>query len=153
MHTYTEKRLLPCTLEQAFALVADVEHYHEFVPAWLAARVVEREGDELIVDQVVGLGAFPIEFISHTTLKHPDHIHVVARDGPFRYLDINWDFEPASPSGCLTHLSVEFELSSSLLEGFLTMLFKISLRQILSAFGKRARQLYGRPAGSGQAGA
>ncbi|MEE9597540.1 MAG: type II toxin-antitoxin system RatA family toxin [Acidiferrobacterales bacterium] len=143
MHTYTEKRVLPCTREQAFALVADVERYHEFVPAWLAARVVEREGDELIVDQVVGLGAFPLEFVSHTSLKRPDHIHVIARDGPFRYLDIDWKFEPSSPSGCLTYLTVEFELSSPLLESLLTTLFKISLRQVLSAFEKRARQIYG----------
>lgn len=142
MHTYTEQRVLPCTLEQAFALVADVESYHEFVPAWLAARIVEREGNELIVNQVVGLGAFPVEFVSYTSLRPPDHIQVIARDGPFRYLDINWKFEPSSPAGCLTHLSVEFELSSPLLEGLLTMLFRISLRQVLSAFDKRARRLY-----------
>ena len=145
MQTYAEKRVLPCTREQAFALVADVESYHEFVPAWLAARIVERKGDELIVDQVVGLGAFPVEFVSHTRLRPPDHIHVVARDEPFRYLDINWNFEPASSSGCLTHLRVEFELSTPLLQSFLTMLFRISLRQVLRAFEKRARQLYRRP--------
>ncbi|MDH3671797.1 MAG: type II toxin-antitoxin system RatA family toxin [Gammaproteobacteria bacterium] len=145
MHTYTEKRVLPCTREQAFDLVADVESYHEFVPTWLAARITERQGNELIVDQVVGLGAFPLEFISHTSLKPPDRIHVVARDDPFRYLDINWDFEPASQSGCLTRLRVEFELSSSLLQSLLTRLFRISLRQVLSAFDKRASQLYRQP--------
>lgn len=143
MHKYTEKRLLPCTREQAFALIADVESYHEFVPAWLAARVMEREGNELTVDQVVGLGAFPVEFVSHTSLRPPDHIHVIASDGPFRHLDINWNFESTSSAGCLVHLSVEFELSSSLLETFLTMLFRISLRQVLSAFEKRTRQRYG----------
>ncbi len=143
MHKYTEKRLLPCTREQAFALVADIERYHEFVPAWLAARITEREGNELIVNQVVGLGAFPVEFVSHASLKPSDQIHIIARDGPFRLLDINWNFEPTSSSACLTHLSVEFELSSSLLETFLTTLFRISLRQVLRAFEKRARQLYG----------
>lgn len=142
MHKYTEKRVLPCTLEQAFALVADVESYHEFVPAWLAARVEEREGNELTVDQVVGLGAFPLEFVSHTSLRPPDHIQVIASDGPFRHLDINWKFEPSSPSGCLTYLTVEFELSSPLLETFLTMLFRASLRQVLSAFEKRAHRLF-----------
>lgn len=145
MHKYSEKRVLPCTREQAFALVADIEHYHEFVPAWLAARITEREENELIVNQVVGLGAFPVEFVSHASLKPPDQIHIVARDGPFRLLDINWTFEPTSSSGCLSHLSVEFELSSPLLETFLTMLFRVSLRQVLSAFQKRARQLYRQP--------
>jgi coenzyme Q-binding protein COQ10 len=147
MHTYAEKRVLPCTLEQAFALVADVESYHEFVPLWLAARIVEREGNELTVDQVVGLGAFPVEFVSHTSLQPPDHMHVIARDGPFKYLHINWDFEPATPSGCPTSLRVEFELSSPLLQSFLTTLFRISLRQVLRAFEKRARQLHGRSSG------
>lgn len=145
MHTYTEKRVLPCTQEQAFALVADIERYHEFVPAWLAARITEREENELIVNQVVGLGAFPVEFVSHASLKPPDQIHIIARDGPFRLLDILWTFEPSAPSGCLAHLRVEFELSSPLLESLLTMLFRISLRQVLSAFEKRARRSYGQP--------
>lgn len=149
MQTYTESRVLPCTREQAFDFVADVESYHEFVPMWLAARITERQGNELIVDQVVGLGAFTLEFVSHTSLQPPDHIHVVSRGGPFRYLDINWGFDPASPSGCLTHLNVEFELSSPLLQSFLTILFRSSLRKVLSAFEKRARTRYGRPAPQG----
>ncbi len=144
MHSYIDDRVIPFSQEQVFDLVADVESYHEFVPAWLAARIVEREGDELIVDQVVGLGAFPLEFVSHTSLNRPDHIHVIARDGPFRYLDINWTFEPVSSSDCLTRLNVEFELSSPLLQSFLTLLFRVSLRQVLRAFDKRAHELYGR---------
>lgn len=142
MHSYSESRTMPFTREQMFSLVADVESYHEFLPAWLTARVVERKGEELIVDQVVGLGAFPLEFVSHTSLKPPDHIHVISRDGPFRYLDINWHFESPSEVSCVTHLKVDFELSSPLFETVLTLLFKRSLRQVLRAFEKRARQLY-----------
>ncbi len=122
------------------------------MPGWLAARIVERKGDELIVDQVMGLGAFRLEFLSHTSLRPPDRAHVVARDGPFRYLDINWFFEPAADSGCLTRLSVEFELSSPLLEGVLRFLFQITLRQVMSAFEKRARELYGPPTARTKAG-
>ena len=143
MQSYTEERVLPYTREQVFDLVADVESYHEFVPGWLAARIVERAGNELIVNQVIGLGAFPLEFVSHTSLKPPGHIHVVARDGPFRYLDINWEFKPDPRPGCLIRLSVEFELSSPLFAKLLTVLFRISLRQVLSAFEKRAQRLYG----------
>ena len=143
MHSYSENRRMPHTREQIFNLVADVESYHEFVPAWLTARVVERKGDELIVDQVVGVGAFPLEFVSHTSLKPPDRIRVVARDGPFRYLDINWEFEATSADSCLLRLSVDFELSSPLFEKALTLLFKRSLRQILRAFEKRAQHLSG----------
>ncbi len=91
---------------------------------------------------MVGLGAFPLEFVSHTSLKPPDRIHVVSRDGPFRYLDINWHFESPSEVSCVTHLKVDFELSSPLFETVLTLLFKRSLRQVLRAFEKRARQLY-----------
>ena len=54
MHSYTESRTMPFTREQMFDLVADVESYHEFLPVWLTARVVERKGNELIVDQVSG---------------------------------------------------------------------------------------------------
>ena len=142
MHSYTEQRTMPFTREQIFSLAADIESYHEFLPLWLTARVVERKDDELIVDQVVGVGAFPLEFVSHASLKHPDHIRIISRDGPFRYLDINWNFESASATSCVTRLSVDFELSSPLFETLLTLLFKRSLRQVLRAFEKRARELY-----------
>jgi len=142
MHSYTESRTMPFTREQIFELVVDVESYHEFLPAWLTARVVERKDNELIVDQVVGLGAFPLEFVSHTSFKRPEHIHIIARDGPFRYLDIHWHFEAASETSCATRLSVDFELSSPLFEKVLTVFFKRSLRQILRSFEKRARKLY-----------
>lgn len=142
MHSYTEQRTMAFSREQIFSLAADIESYHEFLPLWLTARVVERKGDELIVDQVVGVGAFPLEFVSHASLKHPDHIRIISRDGPFRYLDINWNFESTSENSCVTRLSVDFELSSPLFETVLTLLFKRSLRQVLRAFEKRARELY-----------
>ncbi|MFQ5936867.1 MAG: type II toxin-antitoxin system RatA family toxin [Acidiferrobacterales bacterium] len=153
MHKYTENRLMGFTPEQVFNVVADVERYHEFLPGWLAARIVERNDNQLIVDQVVGLAAFRLEFISHATLERPDHIQIIARDGPFRLLDIDWHLEPASPSGCLARLKVEFELSSSLLERLLVMLFHITLRQILTAFEKRARRLYGSHSSAGRSSA
>lgn len=151
MHHYEGSRVMPFRREQLFELVADVERYSEFLPAWLTARIVERKGDEMIVDQVVGIGAFPLEFVSHTSLRPPDHIQVIARDGPFRYLEIHWRFVPVAASACRIELSVEFELSSPLFEWLLSMLFKMTLRQVLRDFDKRARDLYGPEAGAGDA--
>lgn len=143
MHRYTENRVLPYTPEQVFDLVADVERYQDFVPGWLATRILKRTADGVEVDQVMGLGAFRLEFTSHATFKRPEELHITSHGAPFRSLDIHWSFTAAGPGGCLARFSVDYALSSLWLEKFLNLLFSLTMRRILTAFEKRARELYG----------
>ncbi len=54
MPTHAEQRVLPYTIEQLFALVADVERYPEFLPWCVASRIRRREGDVFFADLVIG---------------------------------------------------------------------------------------------------
>ena len=47
MATHAERRALPYTPAQMYALVADVERYPEFLPWCRAARITRRDGDVL----------------------------------------------------------------------------------------------------------
>jgi coenzyme Q-binding protein COQ10 len=148
MPTHAEQRVLPYTPEQMYALVADIERYPEFLPWCVAARIRERRADFIDAELVIGFRMFRERFISHVRLKPPDRIDVAYAEGPFRYLNNHWKFEPM-PGGCRIDFFVDFEFKSRLLQKVIEVLFGEAVRRMVAAFEGRARQLYGRPAPDG----
>ncbi len=57
MPTHAEKRYMPYTPDQLFQLVADVEHYPEFLPWCVASRIRKRDGDVFFADLTAALPA------------------------------------------------------------------------------------------------
>ena len=86
--------------DQMFDLVADVEHYPEFLPLCEALAVrsrKERDGKVLLLaDMTVGYKAIRETFTTQVLLNKAERaIDVKYIDGPFKYLDNRWRFEPA----------------------------------------------------------
>ncbi len=152
MPTHAEQRLLPYTPEQLFALVADIERYPEFLPWCVGARIRERRPNEIVADLIIGFRMFRERFTSRVTLDPPRRIDVAYTEGPFRYLNNHWIFEPA-PGGCRVDFFVDFEFKSRVLQKVIEVLFGEAVRRMVAAFERRAEQLYGRaaPAGAGKA--
>ncbi len=142
METYVEKRELPYTPAQMFDLVADVESYGDFVPGWLNARILERDGDVVYVDQEVGLGMFHTRFVIQGIFTRPESIELTSSDGPFLYLAVRWTFEASNKSGCIIHFHGGFELRSRFLEKVVGRLFSDIMGRSVSAFEQRAHELY-----------
>ena len=142
METYKDKRESPYTPDQMFDLVADVESYGDFVPGWLKARILERDGEVVYVEQEVGLGRIRTSFVSQCIFTRPEGIEITSTDGPFVYLAVRWLFEAAEKSGCIIHFSAGFELRSRLLEKVVGRLFSDMMRRCVSAFEKKAHELY-----------
>src|SRR5271156_5538748 len=90
MPTHAEQRVLPYTPEQLFDLVADIERYPEFLPWCLGARIRDRQGDEITADLAIGFKVYRERFTSHVVLMRPGRIHVTYSEGPFRYLQNEW---------------------------------------------------------------
>jgi coenzyme Q-binding protein COQ10 len=148
MPTHAEQRVLPYTPEQMYALVADVERYPEFLPWCVGARIKERRADFINADLVIGFRMFRERFTSRVRLDPPTHIDVAYAEGPFRYLNNHWSFEPA-PGGCRVDFFVDFEFRSRLLQKVIEVLFGEAVRRMVAAFEGRAKQLYGKPAPDG----
>ncbi len=72
MPRHSETRHLPYTPEQLFDLVADVEHYDEFLPWVVAVRVRSSSETETVADLVVGFNAFKERFTSRVQKERPD---------------------------------------------------------------------------------
>ena len=143
MPTHAEKRQLPYTPEQLFDLVAGVDRYPEFLPWCKAARITKREDDTFYADLVVAFKVFRERFSSRVHLVPKSEIDVDYINGPFRYLNNHWRFEPAPDGGCIVDFYVDFEFRSKILQNLIGLLFNEAVRRMVGAFEARARQLYG----------
>ena len=144
MPTHAERQILPYRPEQLFDLVADVAKYPQFLPWCVAARIRSRSERELVADLTIGFGPFRETFASRVTLDRPHRVKVRYENGPFRYLNNEWDFL-AHPQGCEVDFFVDFEFRSRILQAAMGVVFNEAVRRMVNAFHKRARQVYGPP--------
>lgn len=146
MPRFTLSRVLPYRREVLFALVADVESYPDFVPGWIAATIVRRQGDIYSTDQTVRFGPFAERFTTKTVLSPPAEILVTAIDGPLERLVLAWRFRALAERGCELTLDADLQLRSAILEALSRQRLGDGLAAVFAAFEDRARHLYGPPA-------
>ncbi len=140
------ERLLPYPVDPLFDLAADLEQYPRYLSGWISARVYEREAGVCYAEQLVGFGPVRLAFRSKAVMHRPERIEVSSEDSSFRRFLLRWNFEAAQPlEGCRVSLSVELELRSRLLQGWVERLGPAAAVNVLSAFERRARQLLGPP--------
>ena len=142
MRETTETALVPYTVLQMFALVADFESYPQFVPWVASTRISERDGDMVVGRLEMRRGALRETFATRTVLTPPREITLSLLEGPFTTFDGRWTFEPVGDSGCKVRLFVRFEFSNPVLDVVLSRTFKRSCRELVDAFVARARSLH-----------
>jgi coenzyme Q-binding protein COQ10 len=144
MPTHAERQVVPYTPEQLFDLVADVGSYPRFLPWCVASRIRSRTETQLISDLTIGFGPFRESFTSRVTLDRPNRVVVKYENGPFRYLNNQWEFLPHD-GGTEVAFFVDFEFRSRILQAAIGVVFNEAVRRMVNAFRKRARDVYGPP--------
>jgi len=143
MPTHAEKRVVPYSPEQMYALVAGVDRYPEFLPWCVGARIKKREGDVFWADLMIGYKMIRERFTSRVELHGEDlRIDVTYTDGPFRYLNNHWVFLQ-DESGCLIDFYVDFEFKNVVLQRVMGLFFNEAVRRMVQAFEDRAEALHG----------
>ncbi len=145
MPTHAERQIVPYRPDQLFDLVADVASYPKFLPWCVGARVRTRTETELVADLTIGFGPFRETFTSRVSLDRPTGVKVRYENGPFRYLNNQWIFEPHE-RGAEVDFFVDFEFRSRILQAAIGLVFNEAVRRMVGAFLKRARDVYGPPA-------
>ncbi len=144
MPTHAEKRYMPYTPDQFFQLVADVEHYPEFLPWCVASRIRKRDGDVFFADLVIGFKMIRERYTSKVVLNPAARrIDVQYTEGPFHHLDNHWIFIPAEDGGTTIDFYVDFEFRSKLLQKVIGTLFNEAVKLMVASFEKRAKQMFG----------
>ncbi len=142
MPTHAERQVVPFTSEQLFDLVADVGAYPQFLPWCVGARVRSHSDTQLVADLTIGFGPFRESFTSRVTLDRPHRVVVKYENGPFRYLNNQWDFRPRG-AGTEVAFFVDFEFRSRILQAAIGVVFNEAVKRMVKAFLKRARDVYG----------
>jgi len=133
---------------EMFDLVADVEHYPEFVPLCQSLTVrkrIKEGGKEIIVaDMTVAYKVVRETFTSRVTLDRPNmQILVEYLEGPFRRLNNRWNFRSVNASACDIDFFITYEFRSRTLGMVMGAVFDAAFRRFAAAFERRADQVYG----------
>lgn len=148
MPQFETTRRVQHTADEMFRLVADVEKYPQFLPLCKSLTVKserERDGRTLLVaDMTVAYKMVRETFTSQVLLK-PDErqIDVKYVDGPFRYLDNRWNFEPVGENACDVKFFIDYEFKSRTLGLMMGTMFDYAFRRFAKAFEERADKVYG----------
>lgn len=153
MPQFSTKRRVQHSAADMFALVADVEHYPEFVPLCRSLQVRQRttdgDGREAIVaEMTVAYKLIHETFTSRVTLDRKKlEILVEYLQGPFRKMNNRWRFLPAGEVACDVEFFIVYEFRSRTLGLLMGAMFETAFRRFSVAFERRADQIYGaRPA-------
>lgn len=141
MPTHAEKRHLPFSCKQLYALVRDVKCYPEFLPWCVGARILRDEEKEIVAELTIGYKIFRERFTSHVILSD-NRIDVSYTEGPFKYLNNHWIFEEADNDTCIIDFYVDFEFRSSFLQNIIQLFFEEAVKRMITAFEDRAKTLY-----------
>ena len=132
-----------------FNLVADVEHYPEFVPLCRSLSVRKRtsdgEGREVIVaDMTVAYKLIRETFTSRVTLDRKKlEILVEYLEGPFQKMNNRWTFSPVGEDACNVEFFIAYEFRSRTLGLLMGAMFDAAFRRFAAAFERRADKVYG----------
>jgi coenzyme Q-binding protein COQ10 len=153
MPQFSTKRRVAHSATDMFDLVADVEHYPEFVPLCRSLRLRQRttdgEGREVIVaDMTVAYKLIHETFTSRVTLDRKKlEILVEYLEGPFRKMNNRWSFLPGGEGACDVEFFIVYEFRSRTLGLLMGAMFETAFRRFSAAFERRADQVYGKQAG------
>lgn len=144
MPRHEERRTLPFSAEELYAVVVDVDRYPEFLPWCLGARIFKRAPNQFWADLIIGFKMFREKFTSHVHLDPVKSIEVSYVDGPLKYLHNRWDFMPEPNGHCTIDFVVDFQFKSHLFEKLVGALFTEAVHHMVMAFVKRAEEIYGK---------
>lgn len=141
MRSFEETRELPCTAEQMFDVVLDIEAYETFLP-WVArSRVLERGEGELTAELVADFAGMHQSFRTVDRFVTNKTVEIRLLDGPFKFLESLWTFEDMGGGRCRVHFSIEFEFRSMMLDLVASPIFSTACKTMVHTFENRAVEL------------
>ena len=148
MPHFTTTRQVNHSATDMFDLVADIESYPRFLPLCESLVVRSRrtvaDKEILIATMTVAYKFIRESFSTRVTLdRSAFHIHAEYIEGPFRYLENIWRFEPHGRGDSVIRFSIEYEFRSGALSLLMGAMFDRAFKKFAEAFEERADAVYG----------
>ena len=127
-----------------YSIVEDIESYPEFLPWCRAAKVLERSPTRTVATLTVGVRGIRQSFTTENVNRPGREIDLRLLEGPFKRFAAAWQFTPLGEGAARIEFSMEYEFSSRVLGRALEPLFDNIADTMVTAFSRRADQLYGK---------
>jgi ribosome-associated toxin RatA of RatAB toxin-antitoxin module len=144
MREVVRSALMPCTAQQMFDVVNDVEQYPKFLPWCVSTEVLESTPDLMVGRLVLAKGGIRQSFSTRNTLHAPTRIDISLVEGPFSTLEGSWNFKPLGEDGCKVDMTLRFDFDSRVMNATLGKVFNSAADRLVDAFCERADVLYER---------
>lgn len=127
-----------------YSLVEDIESYPDFLPWCLAAKVIERGETRTVATLTVGVRGIRQSFTTENANRPGEGIDLRLVEGPFKKFSAAWRFTSLGDRAARIEFSMAYAFSSRVLGKALEPLFDQIADTMVSAFSRRADQLYGK---------
>ncbi len=137
---------VPHLPERMFDLVSDLDAYPRFLPN-VSSMDVKRDlgtaGDVRYARMTIKFGPVTQSYTSRV-VADPEARTIIARavDGPFKYLDSKWTFEPEG-MGTRIRFDIDFKISNPLIAAVAEPAFAQKQQEIIDAFIREADRRFG----------
>ncbi|MEA1890730.1 MAG: type II toxin-antitoxin system RatA family toxin [Pseudomonadota bacterium] len=135
--------LVPYTAQEMFNVVTDVPHYDEFLPWCSGARILQREGDEVMAQVDIAFKAVRQSFTTKNIYDEGKQITMRLEKGPFSSLSGVWQFIELDEQASKILFDLEFDFSNRLARAVIGPVFSIIANGMVDAFQQRAVEMYG----------
>ena len=140
---YTSRLLVKSSMDNAWQVLTDYEHFAEFLPGVISIKPIENNGARQVYQQInqVKTLVFSIESTIEiaSTEFYPEKIAFEAVDGDLETMDGKWTLEPVSPYPSappdrvlITH-RVTVEPAKALSDGIFFNIYESRLQETLMA--------------------
>jgi coenzyme Q-binding protein COQ10 len=144
IHHVKKSEIVPFSPGQMFGLIADIDHYEDFLPWCSGSKVLERKNRKVLAEIQVNYGPIKAAFTTSNE-NHPNsHIDMHLVHGPLKQLEGKWYFESMSQGSTRVGLDLRFELAHMVLGVLLGEILSEIAEALLFSFKERARALYGK---------
>lgn len=134
----------PYSASQMFDLVANFEHYPDFLPFCTRASSKIIKENEVHGTLFIHKGPFKKSFTTHNTMFRqatPQRIDIQLVNGPFKQLKGEWRFQETE-TGCEVTLDLTYDMKSGLLNSALSSVFEWIAKSMVESFCQEAHQIY-----------
>lgn len=128
---------------QMYKLANDVLSYPKFLPGCVSSRIIEQTDSTMTASIDVAKVGIRKTFTTRNNMVENSVIDMKLVDGPFRVLQGGWLFTPLGDDACRIEFNLEFEFSSKLIEIAFGRIFQDLALNMVQAFTKRAKEVYG----------
>ena len=147
MPKQNEEKIVSFTKDQMFDLVADIDNYSEFLPWCNKSSIIKQESNDetfnVIADLEIGYGQFIYTYRSNVTMdKNKNYIKVNHLEGPFNYLENEWNFEHTPNTSQNINFSIDIELNIKIFDILITKFFDKAFQKMVDSFHERAEDIY-----------